>query len=83
MAVVEIILGIIICVLAVALTTCVMLQSGKEKSLSGSIAGAGESFFSKNKGKTNEKKLSFATSIIAVVFAVVVVATFVVTTVLH
>ena len=84
MTVVEIVLGIILCILAVALTVCVMLQAGKEKSLSGSIAGAGgESFFGKNKGKTNEKKLSLATTIITIVFAVVVIATFVVTSVIH
>ena len=33
MATVEIVFGIILCVLAVALIVCVLLQSGKEKSL--------------------------------------------------
>jgi len=81
MSPVEITFGVILCVLAVALIVCVMLQSGKEKSLSGTIAGAGESFFSKSKGKTKEKMLSRITTILSFVFAAVVVAMYVVTTV--
>ena len=48
---IEIIFGIILMVLAAVVSVLVLMQSGKEKSLSGTIAGAGESFFSKNKGK--------------------------------
>ena len=75
---VEIVFGVVLCVLAVALIVCVMLQSGKEKSLSGTIAGAGESFFSKSKGKSKDKILSRATTILSFVFAAVVVAMYVV-----
>lgn len=82
MTTVEIVLGGILCLLALGLIVCVMIQSGKEKSLSGTIAGAGESFFSKSKGKTKEKKLARATTILSFVFAAVVVAMYVVTTVL-
>ena len=81
MTAVEITFGIILCILAVAVILCVMLQSGKEKSLSGTIAGAGESFFNKSKGKTKEKRLSLATTILSFVFAAVVVAMYVVTNV--
>ena len=79
---VEIVFGVILCVLAVALVTCVMLQSGKEKSLSGTIAGAGESFFSKSKGKSKDKILSRATTILSFVFAAVVIAMYVVVNVI-
>lgn len=79
---VEIVFGVILCVMAVALVTCVMLQSGKEKSLSGTIAGAGESFFSKSKGKSKDKILSRATTILSFVFAAVVIAMYVVVNVL-
>ena len=75
---VEIVFGIVLCVLAVALITCVMLQSGKEKSLSGTIAGAGESFFSKSKGKSKDRMLSRVTTILSFVFAAVVIAMYVV-----
>ena len=43
----EIALGIVICVLALVLVACVLLQSGKDKRLSGTIAGAAETFFGK------------------------------------
>ena len=82
MGTVEIVFGIIVCLLAAALITLVMIQSGKEKSLSGTIAGAGESFFSKSKGKSKEKRLSLATTILSFVFAAVVVAMYVVINVL-
>ena len=75
---VELTFSIILSILAVALVVCVMLQSGKEKSLSGTIAGAGESFSSKSKGKTKEKNLSRATTILGFVFAAVVIAMYVV-----
>lgn len=75
----ELTLGIILMVLAAIVVVLVLIQSGKEKSLSGTIAGAGESFFTKNKGKTKQKKLSIITTIftiafilLAVVFAIMV-----------
>ena len=83
MTTVEIVFGVILCVLALAVIVLVMIQSGKEKSLSGTIAGAGESFFNKSKGKTKEKMLSRATTILSFVFAAVVVAMYVVTTVMQ
>lgn len=75
---VEIVFGVVLCVLAVALIVCVMLQSGKEKSLSGTITGAGESFFGKSKGKSKDMILNRATTILSFVFAAVVVAMYVV-----
>ena len=73
MTTVEIVLGVILCVMAAVLITCVLLQSGKEKSLSGTIAGAGESFFSKNKGKTKERTLSIITTILSIIFVILAV----------
>ena len=69
----ELALGIILMVLAAVVVILVLIQSGKEKSLSGTIAGAGESFFSKNKGKTREKRLSIITTIVAILFVVLAV----------
>lgn len=83
MTTVEIVLGVILCLMAAVLVTCVLLQSGKEKSLSGTIAGAGESFFSKSKGKTKEKMLSRATTLIAIAFVILVVVLYVVSSVVR
>jgi preprotein translocase subunit SecG len=73
MSVAEIVFGVIVCVLALTVITLVMIQSGKEKSLSGTIAGAGESFFNKSKGKTKEKTLSIITSILSIIFVILAV----------
>lgn len=69
----EIVLGIILMVLATIVVVLVLIQTGKEKSLSGTIAGAGESFFTKNKGKTKEKKLSIITTIVTIIFIILAV----------
>ena len=69
----ELTLGIILMVLAAVMSVLVLMQSGKEKSLSGTIAGAGESFFSKNKGKTREKSLSIITTILSILCVIVAV----------
>ena len=69
----EIILGIILMLLATVVVVLVLMQSGKEKSLSGTIAGAGESFFTKNKGKSKEKTLSIITTALSIIFVVLAV----------
>ena len=69
----ELILGIVLMVLAAVVSVLVLLQSGKEKSLSGTIAGAGESFFTKNKGKTKERTLSIITTILSIIFVILAV----------
>ncbi len=74
----EIILGIAIAVLAVVLVTCVLLQSGRDKSLSGTIAGAGETFFGKGKGQAKDKILSRVTTILSFVFVILAVAMYIV-----
>ncbi|MBR2293453.1 MAG: preprotein translocase subunit SecG [Clostridia bacterium] len=72
-------LGIVLCILAVALITCVLLQSGKDKSLSGSITGgAAESFFGNRKSKAKEKRLSHVTTALSFVFVILVVVMYIV-----
>ncbi|MBQ9086617.1 MAG: preprotein translocase subunit SecG [Clostridia bacterium] len=73
----EIALGIIICVMAAVLVACVLLQSGKDKRLSGTIAGAAETFFGKGKSKDRDRKLSMATTILSFVFVILVVVMYI------
>ncbi len=73
MGAIEWILGIAIIVMAIVLVACVLLQSGKDKRLSGTIAGAAETFFGKSKNKANDKKLAIATTILGFVFVITVV----------
>lgn len=81
MGITEIILGIILIVLAVAFVTCVLLQSGKDKRLSGTIAGgAADTFFAKGKTKSKDKVLSMITTVLAIMFVVVAVVAVIVIT---
>lgn len=70
MAVHEIILGIVLILLSVAIIILVLLQEGKSAGLSGAIAGGAETFFGKNKSRTMESKLVLITKIIAISFFV-------------
>ena len=60
----EIVMGIIVIAMALVITAMVLLQSGKDKRLSGAIAGAAETFFAKGKSKTRDKMLAKVTTIL-------------------
>ena len=77
MGVLEIVLGIIICVIAVVLVACVLLQSGKDKRLSGAIAGGADTFFGKNKSQAKDKVLSRITTVLSFVFVILVVVMYI------
>ena len=66
----RIILTIIQVLSALFLTCVVLLQSGKNAGLSGAIAGAADSFLSKNKASTWDAKLATGTKYVAIVFLV-------------
>ena len=68
----ELVLGIILLVLAFAIVALVLFQSGKDKKLSGTIAGGAETFFGKSKANDYNKALSVATTVVTVVFSVLV-----------
>ncbi len=70
------IVNILHILLALALIVIVLLQSGKQAGLSGSIAGGAETFFGKNKGRTIDALLSKFTSVAAIAFLVTSVALF-------
>ena len=69
----EITFGIILIVFAVFLVVAVLLQSSKEQGL-GVIGGAAESFLGKDRNSRLDKLLNKLTPIIASVFAVIVLA---------
>jgi len=55
---------------AISIIIIVLLQSGKQAGLSGSIAGGAETFFGKNKGRTLDAILSKYTSFAAIFFLI-------------
>lgn len=69
MHIVKIILSIIFIIDCIALTVVVLMQEGKQQGL-GAIAGAAETYWGKNKGRSMEGGLELATRILAVVFVV-------------
>lgn len=69
-------IGIILIIAAVFLTIAVLMQHGKSHNLSGTIAGASETFFGKSKATTIDRKLSVLTSVVAVVFVVLVLVAY-------
>lgn len=58
-------------IMSLFLICVVLLQSGKNAGLSGAIAGAADTFLSKNKASTIDAKLAKATKWVAAVFVVV------------
>lgn len=70
--------NIILLVSAVFLVVSVLMQSGKSHHLSGTIAGGAETFFGKTKGKTIDKILSKLTTVVAIVFTVLVIVVYVI-----
>ena len=68
MTALQYVLAIVIILLSVAITVLVMLQESNQEGLSGAIAGAADSFFGKNKGRTIEAKLVKLTKVAAVIF---------------
>lgn len=77
MTTVEIILGAVLLVMSVFLIVSVLMQSGKDKGVSGTIAGGAETFFGKSKGKSIDRKLSILTSVVAILFVAVVLTVYV------
>lgn len=72
----EIAIGIILIISAIFLIVAVLMQHGKSHNLSGTIAGGAETFFGKSKASTLDKKLSKLTTIVAIVFTLLVLVSY-------
>ena len=73
---VQIVFSVILILLALALIFLVLVQESNQQGLSGAISGgSSESFFGKNKGRTDEAKKAFITKILATVFMVLALVT--------
>lgn len=74
MTTLELVIGILLLVMALFLIVSILMQSGKSKKLSGTIAGGAETFFGKQKGQAINKTLSRVTNVVSIVFVVLVFA---------
>lgn len=72
----QVVIGILLIISAVFLIVAVLMQSGKSHNLSGTIAGGAETFFGKSKTSTWDKKLSKLTTIVAIIFVLLVLVSY-------
>lgn len=82
MEVLQIILGVILGILSLAIIVLVLFQQGHRSGISGAISGAAETFLSKNKARTADALFKRLTAICAIAFFVIAVAATVVATVI-
>ncbi len=68
MTALKIVLTVIYAIVCLGLIVIVLLQEGKQAGLSGSISGAAETYWGKNKGRSMEGALDKITKILAVIF---------------
>lgn len=66
----RVIVTVLYVLICIALTIVVIMQEGKSAGL-GAISGMAETYWGKNKGRSIEGKLEFATKILAVLFIVI------------
>ena len=72
------VMGSALIALALVLVLLVLLQSGKDTSLSGSISGGStDTYYGQNKGKSRDRVLSILTTVVAIIFVVLVVVFYV------
>ena len=71
MNVLETILVVLETLCSLALILVIMFQSGKEAGLSGALAGGSDTYLSKNKSATLDKKLASATKWVALAWIVI------------
>ncbi len=71
MAVLKIILTVVFIIISIALTVIILMQEGKSAGL-GAIAGAADTYWGKNKGRSMEGRLVTGTKILVVLFIVIV-----------
>ncbi len=69
MAILKIVLTVIFILISVALTVIILMQEGKSAGL-GAIAGAADTYWGKNKGRSMEGMLVKITRILVVAFIV-------------
>ena len=72
----EIVIGVILLIAAVFLIVAVLMQNGQQHKV-GAIQGGAETFFGKTKGSAIDKLLNRLTTIVAIVFCVIVIIMYV------
>ena len=74
MEILRIVLIVLEVITSLALILIVLFQSGKEAGLSGAVAGGSDTYLSKNKGASLDKKLASATKWVALFWILIMLA---------
>jgi preprotein translocase subunit SecG len=69
--VIKIVLTVLFVLISLAITVLVLMQEGKQAGLSGSVSGAADTYWGKNKGRSVEGALEKATTILGILFIVI------------
>lgn len=72
MEILKTILTVVFILISLALTVIILAQEGKSAGL-GTIAGAADTYYGKNKGRTIEGKLEKGTKVLVVLFMVIAI----------
>lgn len=75
MTALQYVLAILTIIVSVIIVVLVALQESKQQGLSGTISGAADTFFGKNKGRTMEAKLEKFTKIAGALFFILALVT--------
>lgn len=73
MSAVQIILGILVILVSLAIIIAVLFQEGRRAGINGAISGAADTFLSKNKARTANAILARWTKYIAILFFVLAI----------
>ena len=73
MTALKIVVMVIYAVVCIALTVIVLMQEGKQAGLTGSISGAADTYWGRNKGRSMEGLLVKLTKILAALFMILAV----------
>lgn len=69
--VIKIILTVLFVLISIAISVIVLMQEGKQAGLSGSVSGAADTYWGKNKGRSVEGALEKATTILGILFIII------------
>ena len=73
MGAVEIILGILVILVSLAIIFAVLFQQGRRAGINGAISGGADTFLSKNKARTVDAMLARWTKYVAILFFVLAI----------
>ena len=77
MQIYEWIMGIALIAIGLVLAVLVLMQTGKDKRLSGAIGGGTDTYYGQNKGKSRDRILGIVTTVLAIVFGLLAIAFYV------